>query len=287
MQKSFVIAGSALIFLALALPVFVSMATIVYGDFKFIWVPPHNAFDPATPYPLEAGRAYILNVEILDTTGIPSVSVVVHTVNGNTSLSIPYLESNGDRHVFWLEGQKLPSSGLVSWDWTATSAVGGKTISATTYGKVVTLEGYYSINGQQVEIDSEIFVEDATVTFGFTATSWGEGISKVKVLITDSTGTLIAALELAEATTDAYWEGSYTLPKYGTYKVEGYIHTNLGIFKKMSLLMPWGESTDYDVIDGDGTDLGLPFNPVSMALGIMGLAFLAVGLLVPSKKKRK
>lgn len=256
------------------------MATIIYEDFKFVYLFPADATDPSMPYGLLANTTYTLDCIIKDSSGTPkSVICKIGETTYTLKLRTLIFDPTPDTYEFELFlTWKSPSEGTVTFQWEARNSRDEKTITASSYGEVIAPEGYFSINGQKVGQDTTIYVYDPTVTFGFTATKDGNLITKVWVNVLNPDATQWTE-DLEEKTENTFWEIKYTLPEYGVYYVYGYI--NIGEFtgyRLMSIVIPWNltDSEDGGLWDSKGGDgLARPNQ-----LTWLGLALVFVGTVM-------
>ena len=276
MQKSFVIVGSALIFLALVwAPLLALTIEVVYTSVEVKTTNPASG-DVNSPTPLFSG-SYTLKSTISDPSDeADRISCEITTVSGG-----PFSETVTLAWSSWAGGDLQRYAGswtvptltetVLKFHFRVLDAGGNQIVTKDAYGILgVYPDGYFTINGAQVGSTDVLYVTDPTLAFEFYATKGGNYIDKVGVLVYG-----VESIFLTEVTADTKWTGSYTLPAKGSYTLEGVVYIGTTGLTLMSMSMGWGE----------GENGGLLLDPVAMAFGVMGLACLAVGLLVPSKKK--
>lgn len=184
-----------------------------------------------------------------------------------------FSESNG-----WYFALMKPVGADEPQEWTAMAGehtfeitvvdAQGDTATKTVYGTAISAapEGQFTINGQAVTPESEITVYTHDLNFVFEATSGGDLIDRVEVHI-EGEG-IDETFLLSETVADSRWEGSYTVPKDGTYICTGTVYTTSGdSIVLMSLTMPVG------ITEG-----------VSMPQLLVGLSSIAVGALLVLKR---
>lgn len=153
-----------------------------------------------------------------------------------------------------------------------------------------TSEGYFTINGQKVDPDTNITVGHPELEFAFIATEHGDLIEEVWInvwkLRADGTReTNLKSFQLEETVADTEWEGTYTLPEKGAYEVQGHIFGEVGTdghyVRKMTL------TTEYSDGEVDITGKGI-FQVKKQTMLIIGLILVIAGaiLLVPEIKQR-
>jgi hypothetical protein len=219
----------------------VTLAFVLYDT-----TPPNfgNVTPPATsvysPTPLTAGSQYKVSAYVTDTeSSVKSVKCAVTSIEGqsySTTLTLQYSSSDG----VWSYSWTVPSlsNTKLKFDFTATDEAGNSR-TKTTYGLIGIPDGYFSINGQQVDQNTVIVVSNPTLNFEFTATNLGSAITNVVVKIKQD-NTLVKEVTLSEVTADQKWSGSYTLPSQGKYQIDGLVWVGVNSYQKMSLLMTFG-----------------------------------------------
>jgi len=203
--------------------------------------PPGNIYSPT---PLTGGQTYKIYAVVDDyETSVTSVTCQISNVEGQSYSKTVTLEyekavpNQGDQYSYEWSVPSLANTKL-KFVFTARDEA-GNVRTKTTYGLIGTPDGYFTINGQQVDEKSKIIVNSATLNFEFHASNLGGQISNVEVKIFRS-GVQVGSVTLTETSTDLKWTGTYTLPSQGTYQVNGYIWVGANSYQKMSITASWG-----------------------------------------------
>lgn len=247
--------GLALILLSFALPLL--GATIIYTYPPEIKVYPSSPSGSSSdPTPLVAGETIniIATVRIVNMkTPTCKVMITGEGFSGSTvTLSVYdsftegqytyYIMKKMDWAIpnlsegtvltfeFYVEAEKLEEEGTL-------------TDNATSYGSIVTVNGEFYINGELATETSRHVVYDPTLTIEFKATSMGSKIAKVYIHVLKD-GRQLATKVLDEVIPDEHWKIEYTLPEMGTYEIKGLFDVGSKTYRKMSVLVGWGESQE-------------------------------------------
>jgi len=159
-------------------------------------------------------------------------------------------------------------------------------IMATVTYTPPTIDGDFYINDILAVEDTVIKVSDPDLDIKFILTVGDENNVKAVWVERWEDGVWKSPDQGLSHTSVNTWTHGYTLPYVGTFELRGYILDKAIGSPEIRLMSVSGEWTgDEGTLEGEPTDGELPFDPVAVALGIMGFACLAVGVIVPSKKK--
>jgi len=255
MDLKFLLPGILMLTFAFLIQPIIGMATVLYTSSTVTiqnYAP--GSTDPNNPGGIYPGASMDLVVVLKYETPESIERVYVAITGGhygtNTEIDIPFDSYDSGTQLSWYV---LPE-GFTSGDdppntnYTLTFkaiASDGRKGELTAYMTVLEADGIFYINGEPVTPDSYLIVTEPTLTIKFKATKNGEIIELVKIKITDVTEPLypneLTTKTLSETQTDLEWTTSYTLPKYGTYKIEGWIYYGGVYYQKMSIIGGWGE----------------------------------------------
>jgi len=150
--------------------------------------------------------------------------------------------------AIWQDSWTVPSGlgELYRFSWTVqikdSSGNDYGTQTKTTYAKTADIEpdGVFKINGKDASQISGIVILNPELTLQFSPVKNTDKITAVRLEVVQGS-TSVATVKLAKQTSADY-KGSYTLPGYGTYELNGYIDWIEGTpIQKMSIVMSWGE----------------------------------------------
>jgi len=153
--------------------------------------------------------------------------------------------------------------------------------SRTTYAKTPLLEpdGVFRVNGKDSSQTTVLTLIDPKLSFTFAPSKYPDKITSVNVRIIKD-NVQIQSIALTKQT-DGSYTGSYTLPNYGTYVVEGYVSWSGGTLRKMSVLAIYGEEGGGNGGDGGGET---PF--VLPQRYLIGAILIVVGAVLYRLKAR-
>jgi len=89
---------------------------------------------------------------------------------------------------------------------------------------VLTLDGYFTVNGIRGDPTSIFYVSNPNLVFGFTVTSGAA--SQVYMVVKDSSGATLKQVNMALGSSG--YAGSYSLPSDGRYTIEGHAVPSTG-----------------------------------------------------------
>lgn len=132
-------------------------------------------------------------------------------------------------------------------------------------------DGYFTINGMRIDPFGRMVVQPP-ITFVFTATSYADRITKVRIIVTKPDGTGVTQFDLSK-TSATTWQGTWNAQVTGQFIVSGDLHTSSNVYRKLSMILDFGGD------DGGGL---LGINPLQL-LGI--LSMLVGGYLVLFRRR--
>lgn len=237
--------GILLPFIGIQPPTFMA-ATVIYDSQPPALYSPYPAStSQSTPTPLPAGQTITLSVNVDDDTEVKSVEVAIY--RGGTqllqTLQLAWSSANpgglGSRFTAkWTVPQD--TGVLYKFTFTALDLADNKA-ALSTWGKTGTPDGYFTINGIRADEQTTIAVRDPTLQIAFIATSMGDQVTNIQVVVKDRSGLTIHSFYLTETSPDTQWSGTYTLPRKGVYTVEGNLITTGLSLRKMSITVPYGQ----------------------------------------------
>lgn len=195
------------------------------------------------------------------------------------------LPSNPTRVTYiWYESWKVPEEygALYSITWTITirdeSGASAGEIARTTYVTTdpAVPDGYFLINGRNVDMDTTLTVFSPSLSFRFIPTSEATRISGAYVVVSEGK-TVVARMELVPQG-DGTYAGTFTLPNQGVYSVNGYMNTTEGAsIRLLSVLVPL--DTDQDSVFYDPFYESQPDGQYSIST-IIGACLITAGVTV-------
>ena len=229
----------------------------------------------------QIGSAKDFWVSVRDENGIASVNLRCKSTDlsydsgaVNAAFSTT-LAIGGVNYEVWKWAAPILAEGKVyNFAWTATDTV-GNSATLTTYGGYGDADGYFIVNGVQVNSTTQkIPLKTRTIDISFTATKLAEAIQSIRVVVKTLDGTVLKDANLGKVDSTMWrTNGFYTFSADGTYTIEGSIALSTKSLRKMSIF----------------TDIGLggsfvwPLSPVRTLVTAVGAVLVVYGL---SKKKR-
>lgn len=275
-KKSFVIVGSVLLSLALVWSPLMGLLVALDIDSS----PPvfvNNEMYTHYPYNGMVGTSTLfktISAWVYEPHSV--VTDVTCTVDG-TAYALAKAKDEGAR-TQWTKsvvGLSPQSDGTHMFTFKATNDHGLIGTVSGSYTMNTALKGDWYINDIEItSTDQTLKLTTKTITFKFVPT---EGIvARCTITYTGPTSGILDLMTSGYTKTVTLEDGIYSVTLEAT--------DDKGNFVTMTIVGIQIGEVDVDQI-GDGDEvLGLPFDPVAMVLGIMGLGCLAVGLVAPSKK---
>lgn len=102
----------------------------------------------------------------------------------------------------------------------------------------VTPDGYFTINGMRVEPSSKLLIQPP-ITFVFTATSYPDVITRVKITVSRPGGSTVTEFSLSK-TSSTTWQGTWNTNEKGQFIITGDIQTSTNSWQKLSMIIDLG-----------------------------------------------
>ncbi len=260
--------GLLLVFNVISIPLGAKpAATITYPPYFWYHSYP-SGVDPTNPTMMSSGSTVTLDMEVVyyDATArveLPSpaywvtVCSVTKTLDGSAvqtvSMGLPTSFPSGVQVgndlcsvSVWQRSWNVPNTNGVTYTFTWSvdvkdaSGLDYGTQTLVTYGKTPLSEpdGMFKINGKDASQTSALVVLSPTLDLSFVPSKNPEKITSVTVKVTKGSA-LLTSFSLTKQSDGAY-TGSFTLPGYGTYELDGYVNWSGGNpLQKMSLVANW------------------------------------------------
>jgi len=259
--NAYVLIGIALILFG----TFQQLATIIYTTEPSVYVSPVSPAGTQTdPSPLVPGLTINI-VASVRTTSTESPSCQV-TISGEgfstTTLTLQIYDhfTVGDytyytmKYLDW-EVPDLENGTVMTFYFKASAKALYENQTyygeAYSYGVITHVDGAFYINGELATETSRHVIYDPTITIEFRATKQGDAITRVYLHVYDALGNQLDTLVLTEDEEDVHWEANYTLPSKGQYEITGFFNVGDKTYRKMSVLIGYGEGEENGEEGGD------------------------------------
>jgi len=225
--------------------------------------------DENNPTPVVAGMKYWFAVWVYEAGSGISDGVSLQILSQDVVVAETVLplaqqtDQTGNYYTFYSESFTwTPGIGVYTIKVSVKDNVGHEA-TTTRYAEAapVTVEGYFTVNGEMVDETSSLLLDTRTVTFTYVAASGASAIESVQVSINGEGVSEVIACQKSDST----WTASYTFPRDGVYEVKGEVRTVTGdVLVPLSLVVNVGWSGG----------LPLSFNQ------LLGILLIALGLIV-------